>query len=53
MTFKYLKVMLLKPNGKILWKNINWGKKYLDEVRSDGSYIIMSQVEYMSSFPNF
>lgn len=32
--------MLLLPKGKIIWKNIGWGKKYLDEVRKEGTILM-------------
>lgn len=46
MNSRYLRVMLLQSDGKVIWKNIGWGKKYLDEVRKDGTHILMSFIEY-------
>jgi len=46
MASRYLRVMLLQPDGKVVWKSIGWGKKYLDKVREDGNHILMSFIQY-------
>ena len=42
---RYLKVLLLKNDGNIEWRIIEWGKKHLDYIRNEGE-ILMSFIHY-------
>lgn len=35
-------LFLLTPDKKTIWMTIPWGKKYLDDIRSQGYIILMS-----------
>jgi predicted lipoprotein with Yx(FWY)xxD motif len=42
---RYLSVLILKKDGTTEWRNIGWGKYYLDQVRKEGD-ILMSFINY-------
>lgn len=42
---RYLRVLILKKDKTIEWRNIGWGKYYLDQVRKEGD-ILMSFIHY-------
>jgi hypothetical protein len=42
---KYLRVLILRPDGKTQWIDTGWGKGYLDYIRTKG-VILFSEVHY-------
>jgi hypothetical protein len=41
---KYVSVFILRPDKKLEWRDIGWGKRYLDELKKEGCLILNSFV---------
>ncbi|MEY4332338.1 MAG: hypothetical protein RLZZ196_1076 [Bacteroidota bacterium] len=39
---KYVRVLIVRHHDKALqWKDIGWGKHYIDEVRKEGNIVML------------